>query len=152
MELQLKWNFYERDGVAFLVKPRVMLPTGREERGLGAGRTRPGVDFVAARGLGELELIGHAGYLRNRNRIGERISLWHVSAALLWAATERLKLFVDLSRDTNPEAAGSGAIRELAWGFQYELSSAVDLGLGLKNGLSEAADDRALLAGLRWRW
>ncbi len=152
IELELKWNFYKREALAFMFKPRVALSTGDHEQGLGAGRARFGADFVAAREAGEFELIGHAGYLRNRNRIGERDSLWHVSGALLWAATERLKLFADLSRDSNPEASGEGAIREIAWGFQYELSSAVDFGLGMKNGLSEAAEDRALLAGLRLRW
>ena len=152
VELELKWNFFERDGVGFMLKPRAALPTGDHEQGLGAGRARFGADFLAARQTGEFELIGHAGYLRNRNRLGERSSLWHVSAALLWAVTERLKWFVDLSRDSNPQPTREGAIRELAWGFQYELSSAVDFGLGLKNGLSEAADDLALLAGLRLRW
>lgn len=152
IELELKWNFYRREALALMLKPRVALATGDPEQGLGAGRARFGADFVAAREAGEFELIGHAGYLRNRNRIGERASLWHVSAALLWAATERLKLFADLSRDTNPRGTGEGAIREIAWGFQYELSGTVDLGLGVKNGLSEAADDRGLLAGLRLRW
>jgi hypothetical protein len=152
MELELKWNFLEHDGLALTLKPRLTLPTGREDPGLGTGRAGFGLGLIVAREVGVVELIGEAGYLRNRNRLGERVALWHLSTAFLWAATERLRLFVDFSRDTNPDPAGVSAIREWVYGFMYDVSSAIDFGLGVKNGLSEAADDRALLAGLRLRW
>jgi Putative MetA-pathway of phenol degradation len=152
VEVDLKWNFVERDGLELTLMPFATLPTGRDDRGLGAGRARFGLDFVAAREWGDFELIGNVGYLRNRNRIGERTSLWRASAAFLWATTERLKLFIDVGRETNPEPAGEGAIRDWVYGFLYDVSSSIDFGLGVKNGLSDAADDRALMAGLRLRW
>jgi hypothetical protein len=149
LQLELKWNFYERDGVGLLLKPRVGLPTGSEA--IGSDKAQYGTDFVAAKEFGDFEVLGQLGYASNRNDEGERSSLWQLSAALLWAASERLKLFVDASRTTHP-SAGEGAIREWAYGFQYDISSAVDFGLGVKNGLSDSADGRALLSGLRLRW
>jgi hypothetical protein len=147
--LELKWNFYEHDGVALLLKPLMSLPTGSDE--LGAERAQYGLELVAAKEFDVLEVLGQLGYASNRNDENERASLWRFSAALLWSATERLKLFVDVSRAAHP-ARGEAAVREWAYGFQYDISSAVDFGLGVKNGLSDSADDRALLAGLRLRW
>lgn len=148
--LELKWNFYEDNhGVAMLLKPLLSLPTGSSE--LSAERAQYGLEFVAAKEFDLFEVLGQAAYASNRNDEGERSSLWRFSAALLWSATERLKLFIDASHATDPRP-GEGAIREWAYGFQYELSSAVDFGLGMKHGLSDSADDRALLAGLRLRW
>lgn len=147
--LELKWNFYEHDSVALLLKPLVSLPTGSDE--LGAERAQYGLELVAAKEFEVFEVLGQLGYASNRNDEGERASLWRVSAALLWSVTERLRLFVDVSRATHP-ARGEAAMREWAYGFQYDVSSAVDFGLGVKHGLSDSADDRALLAGLRLRW
>jgi hypothetical protein len=151
LEIDLKWNFLERDGLELTLMPFTTLPTGRDDAGLGAGRARFGLDFIAAREWGDFEIIGNAGYLHNRNRAGERTSLRRVSGAFLWAATERLKLFVDVSGETNPEPAGA-AMREWVYGFMYDLSSAIDFGLGIRNGLSDSADDRAVMAGMRLRW
>lgn len=149
LQLELKWNFYERDGMGLLLKPRMSLPTGSND--MGSEQAQYGADFVAAKEFGDFEVLGQLGYSSNRNGEGERSSLWQFSAALLWAATERLKLFVDLSRETHP-APDAAAVREWAYGFLYDISSALDFGLGVKNGLSDSADDRALLAGLRLRW
>jgi hypothetical protein len=149
VQLELKWNFYEDNGVGLLLKPLLSLPTGSGE--LSAERTQYGLELVAAREFDLFEVLGQLAYASNRNDAGERSSLWRFSAALLWAASERLKLFIDASSSTHP-LPGEGAIREWAYGFQYELSSAVDFGLGMKHGLSDSADDRALLAGLRLRW
>ena len=149
VQLELKWNFYERNGVALLLKPLLSLPSGADA--VSSDRAQYGLELAAAKEFAVFEVLGQLAYASNRNEDGERASLWRFSTALLWSATERLKLFVDASRTTHP-SPGEGAIREWAYGFQYDISSAVDFGLGVKHGLSDSADDRALLAGLRLRW
>lgn len=136
----LKWRFFERESLSLVLKPDI------DERG------RWGANFVAGYTLGRVELLGHVGYLRNRDSPGERRSLRHASVAALYEATENLKLVLDVARDTNPEPSSHASIRELVVGMMYALSQDADLGLGLKKGLSDAADDRALLAGLKYRW
>ena len=150
--LSVKWQFYDRDGLKMVVKPDLILPTGRDELGLGAGRSGWALNLAAGRELGRVELLGHVGYTRNRNLIGERSSLSHMSAALLFAVAEKLKLSFDLARDTNPDPGSGTPLRELALGVIYAPSQDIDLGLGVKKGLSDPADDRALLAGLKFRW
>jgi len=147
-----KWRFYEgENGFSMALKPGVLLPTGRDEIGLGAGRARWGASLLAAYELATIELLGHVAYVHNRNDIGERVELWHLSAALRWAASDRLKLVVDLARESNPDPAAPPA-REVVYGLTYALRADVDLGIGLKYGLNDAADDRGVRAGIKLRW
>lgn len=150
--VSLKWRFYERDGFSMVFKPDFLLPTGRDEIGLGAGRLRWAANLAAAYEMGRFELLGHVGYTNNRNRIGERRSLRHLSAAVLWAATQKLKLVLDLGHDSNPDPAAHTPVRELVYGLTYAVSGDIDLGIGLKKALNDAADDRALRAGMKLRW
>ncbi len=136
----LKWRFLDKEPLSMVLKPEILLPTGRDELGLGAGRTRWALNFAAAYELGRLEAIAHVGYLHNLNRLGEPKSVRHRSLALLWSATETLQLVLDRARD------------EVVYGLTYALNEAMDLGVGIKKGLNDAAEDRALLAGVKVRW
>jgi hypothetical protein len=146
-----KWRFYERDRLSLAFKPDLILPTGRDEHGLGAGRAGWAANLTAAYDLGRLELLGHVAYIRNRNRIGEREDLKHLSAALRWAAMDKLKLVADLARETQPEP-GVGAAREFVLGATYNLNDNAELGVGVKEGLNDAADDRSVRMGIKLRW
>jgi hypothetical protein len=150
--LAAKWRFYERDGFSAAFKPELFLPTGREEDGLGAGRAGWAAGIAAAREWHAFELIGHLRYTANRNRVGEREALRHASAALLWSASERLRLMADYARETSADPADSALARSLVVGALYELSEAADLGVGYQRGRSRPAEDRVLRAGVKLRW
>ncbi len=68
-----------------------------------------------------------------------------------FAATEKLKLIADLVRATDPDPQG-GHVRVLVAGVTYELSERLEVGLGLQEGLNDAADDRAVRLGVKLRF
>jgi hypothetical protein len=138
--LALKWRFLEQGRVQLVLKPQI------DEQG------RWGTSVVAACVLGRLELLGDAGYLRNRNTPDEPSSLRHLSIAALYAAGENLKLALDMTRDSDPGSASGAAARALVFGLMYALSDDFDLGLGVQRGLNQRAEDRALRAGMKLRF
>lgn len=150
--LSAKWRFFKQARLAMAFKPELLLPTGREEQGLGAGRVRWAANLAAAYELGRLELLGHVGYTRNRNRVGERVSLGHASAAMRWSATDRMKVIIDLGRESNPDPAADTPPRAIAFGVTYDISRDAELGIGLKKALNDEARNRAVLAGVKLRW
>jgi predicted porin len=150
--VSLKWRFYEAGEFAVVFKPDLILPTGRDERGLGAGRLRWAANLAASYETGRLEFLAHIGYTDNRNQIGERRSLWHASAAVLYSLTEKLRLIADYGRDTDPDPTGGSHGRELVLGAIYQVSERVELGAGVKHGLNDAADDRSLRMGVKLRF
>lgn len=121
--LAVKWRFHEAGPLSMVLKPEVT------DSGWGTS-------FAAGCEIGALELLGHIGYAR-----ADGESLWHASAALLWAATETLKLVLDFARDTDPDR--DTHVLGVAWA----LAPDIDLGFGRKGG-----DERAWLFGAKLRW
>ncbi len=150
--LDLKWRFFEREALSLGLKPGVTLPSGDKDRGFGNGRATWGALTILSYEPGPWAFHSHFGYRRNNNAVGDRASLRHVSAALTWKATERLKLVADFSADTNPDRAGRGSLRYRILGLIYSPTPAFDLDAGLKHGHGRAATDQAFLVGATWRW
>jgi hypothetical protein len=150
--IDFKWRFFEKDSLSLGLKPGVTLPTGDEQKDLGAGRIGWGNLLILAYEPGLLALHLHAGYKRNRNALGERASLAHLSGALVWRVVENVKLVADYARDTNPRAGGGGAERYAVLGAIWSVTPDFDLDLGLKTGHGGATLDRALLLGMTLRW
>lgn len=152
LALGLKWRFLERDALSFVAKPVLYLPTGDHSRGLGAGRSRLGGELIAAYEWGRLEFLGHTGYVRNRNLLGEREALRHLSASVLWLVREDFWVAIDVSRDTNPDPTSDTALRYAVLGASYAISKDIDLGFGYRKGVTDPAVNRAMLLGVKVRW
>ena len=41
---------------------------------------------------------------------------------------------------------------EIVYGLTYALRENIDLGIGVKRGLNDSADDRGVRAGIKLRW
>jgi len=147
----VKWRFWEREALSFGLRAGASFPTGNEEKGLGNGRAA-----WAALLIGQYEgerwiFLSHLGYRRNRNTLGDRESLGEISGAVLYKATESLKLLVDATRTTNPDPASNTALRQVVAGAIYSVSKDLDLDVGLRDG-NDPAIDRALMLGVTLRW
>lgn len=149
--LDLKWRFYESGALSLALKPGVTLPTGDEDQGRGSGEATWGALFIASYELQRWAFHGHAGYRRNRNRLGERESLWQLAGALWFEATQALDLIVDISFDRNPDPGSSRELRQTVLGVIYGVTQDVDLDAGIRRG-NDPAIDRALLFGVTLRW
>lgn len=150
--VDFKWRFYEEGALSLGLKPGITLPSGDKSRGLGTGRLTWGGLLVLSYEPGPWAFHSHVGYRRNNNALDQRSSLRHVSAALTWKATERLKLVADFSADTHPDRTERGTLRYRILGLIYSPIPALDFDAGLKHGHGRAATDHALLIGATLRW
>ena len=146
-----KWRFWESGAMSAAARAGVSAPTGDEARGLGTGRTT-----WAAVLIGQYEgerwiFLGHLGYRRNRNSVGDRESLAEISGAVLYKVAQALKLALDANRSTNPDPASDQALRQAVIGAIYSPSKDLDLDVGFRRG-NDAAIDRAVMAGVTLRW
>lgn len=150
--LDLKWRFLERGRLSLGLKPGLLLPTGDERKGLGAGRTGWKSLLIMTWEDGPVVFHANAGYLRHRNTLGERSSLTQFSGAVAVQAAPEVKVIVDLSRNTNPDAAATQSARYLMFGAIWSVSKDFELDIGFKVGGGSAALDQALLLGATVRW
>ena len=151
-ELGLKWRFIQYGPVSVALKPRLMLPTGDPQRGLGTGRAGAGATLVAQWEAGQLTLLGNAGLLYQPNGQGQRQSLWQISTAALYHVTDKLQLAGDavISRNAVPRT-GEPPVFLIA-GIVYSPQSWLDLDIGYRHSLDDQAGPHAVMAGLTMRW
>lgn len=152
ISLELKWRFYEKDGLSFGLKPAVTFPTGDDERGLGAGKPTYSAFFITSVETDPWEFHANLGYIRNENKVDERENLWHASLAAEYEPVERLELVANIGIERNSDRNVNTHPAFLIGGVIYEVSENLDVDVGAKVGLNEPETDYALLAGLAWRF
>lgn len=150
--LDVKWRFYEKDGVVYGIKPGISFPTGDKNKGLGTGKATYGAVLLSAIERGSWLYNWHVGYKHNRNVIDERENLWHVSASASYSIRENLMLVADIGTDTNTDKTSSDRPRYLVLGAIYSPSDNLDLDLGIRKEITGPAVNYVGLAGLTLRW
>ncbi|MDH4164458.1 MAG: transporter [Nitrospirota bacterium] len=148
----LKWRFYENAaGLSLGVKPAVILPTGDEEKGLGAGKTGYELFFVATQEAEPWAFHLNLGYLRNNNDFDERKDLYHASLATEHKiGSIRLAGNVGIERNSDKTADDDPAFGIV--GIIYGIRENLDIDAGYKIGLTKSETDGTLLAGLAYRF
>ncbi len=149
---EVKWRFYEQDGLMLALKPGVILPTGNESRGLGAGRVGYQAFFIGTKMADPWEFHLNAGYIGNENKVDEEKNIWHASFAAEYELFKNLELVANIGVERNRDKTGSGNPAFLLGGIEYEVAESFSLGLGVKYGLTAAETDWSLLAGIAFRF
>lgn len=146
--LALKWRFYEEKGVNLALKPGVSLPTGDDDKGLGAGKASYQLFFVGTHEVEPWAFHLNLGYIRSNNSEDERENLWHVSVAGERELSKDLRLVANIGaeRSADPESDTHPAF--ILGGLVYSLNDFCDLDFGVKAGLNRAEPDYSFLAGV----
>ncbi|HUH65162.1 MAG TPA: transporter [Syntrophales bacterium] len=150
--LEVKWRFFERDGLSFAVKPGLTLPTGDKDKDLGAGRVGGTLYFITTKEAGPWAFHLNLGYKRNENQVDEREDIWHASLAGEYRIVKNLKLVADTGLERNTDKTSSINPAFLLGGFIYSVRENFDIDLGIKAGLNDAEVRIAYLAGIALRF
>ncbi len=151
---EMKWKFYEHDGLSFALKPSLTLPTGNKRRGLGNGKTAYGLYFITTKELEPLTLHLNLMYKRNENskEPKDSVDLWHISAASEIKMAEKLRAVANIGMDKNTNASSNVDPAFALGGLVYSVSKDLDIDIGYKHGLNKPATDYSILAGITWRF
>ena len=150
--LDLKWRFFESGDLSIGLKPGLTFATGDEGRGLGAGKTTLGSLLIGSWERERYAIHAHAGWRRNSNSVGQRQRISQLAAAAMFKASEDSRMFLDLSRATNPDRANDTSLRYQTLGLIYTPRKNLDLDLGWRRAISAPALDRSLMFGTTLRW
>ncbi|MBI4350314.1 MAG: transporter [Elusimicrobia bacterium] len=133
------------------LRPGFSLPAGDEARSLGAGKGGVWLYGIAGTARGPWEFYLNAGFLLNSNSIDENKNILKASAAAVREIFPELRATAELSAATgtikDPPSNPVASIFGLVWS-PYP---ALDLDAGLKLGLTRAAENFALAAGVTLR-
>lgn len=153
LAFEAKWRILEKDGFGFALKPGLTLPTGDEDKGLGAGRPTASLFLITSKEiLSSWAFHLNLGYIRNENKNDERYSLWHASLATGFEIFKNFQLVGDIGVETNPDRCSSIDPAYILGGIIYSPVENFDIGLGIKGGLTDTETDIALRGGVTWRF
>lgn len=157
MSLEVKWRFYEEDGLGLAIKPGLSLPTGDEDNGLGNGRVSYGLTFITTKEAGpwafHLNLaVAHNEYKLQDDKDANRKDIWHASLASEVEAAKDLKLVANIGMEKNPDKESNIDPAFVLGGVIYSVTENLDIDFGVKFGLNKPETDRTLLAGMAIRF
>ena len=159
--IELKWRFYDADGLSFALKPGVLLPTGDENKGLGTGRTSWGVALLATYEAESWSFLGNVAYSSVRFKLPQdatdgRSDLWRVSGGVSYALTGEVRLVGEAglrSNESNNDAFLPDRTSQFAMiGVIYSPTKKMDFDAGVRKNFNDAEFDKVFLIGATFRW
>jgi len=150
--LEVKWRFYEKDGLSLALKPGVRIPTGNDEKGLGAGRTGVHAFIIGSKEVAPWAFHVNAGYIGNENKADEEKNIWHASFAATYEVIKNLKVVGNIGIERNRDKTADKDPAFLLGGVIYSISENVDIDLGVKYGLMSPETDWSVMAGAAFKF
>ncbi|PKN71479.1 MAG: transporter [Deltaproteobacteria bacterium HGW-Deltaproteobacteria-12] len=150
--MEAKWRFLEKDGFSLALKPGFRIPSGDYKKGQGAGEIGYQAFLIGSKEIADWAFHVNLGYVRNENKVDERINIWHASLAATWETIKNLKLVANVGIERNPSDNAVNDPAFLIGGLIYSLTENIDLDCGVKYGLNSSETDYSLLAGITLRF
>lgn len=152
ISVELKWRFFEKEGLGFALKPGITLPTGNEKKGLGTGKVTGSLFLISTYEIKSWAFHANVGYLRNENKLKERKDIWHASVAGEVEVIKDLKLVGNVGIERNPDKASNTHPAFILGGLIYSIKEGFDVNFGVKGGLNKPETDLTFLTGIAFRF
>lgn len=152
LALETKWRFYEKEGLSFALKPGFTIPGGDDRKDLGNGKITYYLYLITSKEIKPWSFHLNLAYIRNENKEDDRKDIWHVSLASTVDVMKNLKLAGDISIESNPERSSGNPPAYILGGLIYSPIENLDIGVGLKGGLTKSEADIAVRGGIAWRF
>ena len=157
LSLELKWRFFEKEGLSFALKPGISLPTGDENKGLGNGRMSYGLSFITTKQIEPWAFHFNLGYTQNEYKLQKdkdekRRGIWHVSLASEVEVVKDLKVVANIGAERNPDKTSNTHPAFILGGVIYSVAENFDVDFGYKHGLNKPETDHSVLAGITYRF
>jgi hypothetical protein len=150
--LELKLRFYENDGLSFALKPGVTFPTGNDKKGLGAGRATSHLFFISTKEVKPWAFHFNLGYIRNENKVNEKMDIWHASLAGVLDVLKNLKVVANIGMESDRDKSSTADPGFIIGGIIYSISENLDFDIGIKKGLNNHGTDYSIPAGITWKY
>ncbi len=152
ISMEVKWRFFEKDGLSLAIKPGITLPAGDKDKDFGTGRAAGTLYLITTKDIDPWAFHLNLGYKRNENTVDEREDIWHASLAGEFKIMKKLKLVANIGAERNTDKSSDTNPAFILGGFVYSITENMDIDFGVKGGLNKAEADIAYLAGMALRF
>ena len=152
ISLEAKWRLYVKDDVSVALKPGFTVPTGNGDKNLGAGRPTYHLLSLATKQMQPWQFDMNIGYLYNENTSGDRKNIWSASVDIQYEVVKNFKLVFDTGIATNTDSSSDTPPVYILGGLIWSLRENLDIGLGMKGGLTKPEPEYAVRGGVTFRF
>jgi hypothetical protein len=152
LAIELKWRFYEKEGFSLALRPGFIIPTGDNQKNIGSGMMRYYLIFITSKEMNPWSFHLNLAYIRNNNTENDRTDIWHTSFASTVKMVKKLKLVGEIGIESNPAPSSTNPPAYILGGLIWSPKGNLDLGLGVKAGLTNSETDIAIRGGITWRF
>ena len=157
MSIEVKWRFFDKEGLSFDLKPGITLPTGDENKGLGSGRTSYSLTIITTKKIEpwafHLNLKDTVNeYKLRADKDSKRRDIWHISLASEVEIIKDLRVVGNVGVERNQDKTKRTHPAFILGGVIYSISEDFDIDIGIKGGLNKPATDYSILAGITLRF
>ena len=152
VSLEIKWRFFQIDGLSLAFKPGLTFPTGNHKKGAGTGRVTYNAFLIITQEIPPWSFHANVGYGRNANRLTERKDVWHASIAAELEIFQGLRLVGNVGAERNRDKTSTVDPAFVIGGFVYSLSQNLDVACGIQFGITKSETDYAIRPGLVYRF
>lgn len=148
----LKYQVYERDGLAMAIKPALTYSSSVNSPD-DASNTSYSVAAVLSKDMEPLSFHLNLGYsYTDFNNSDGRNSIWSISGATIYNLNKATKLVADLGSSSNPERGINDMPAFILLGAIYSVNKNIDFSAGGKIGLTKPEDDFTGTFGLTFKF
>lgn len=152
LNIEFKYRFLEKNKISLAIKPGFSIPTGNYVKGLGSGKFSPSMFFITTLELEKMFLNGNIGYLRNENKCGDDLNIWHISFDADIKLSNEFHFVLNSGIEKNPDISDKTLPVFGLAGFYYNVNENCELSLGYKYGITQAETKHAFIYGLTLRF
>ena len=149
--LYLTYKLYEKNNLAVSVVPKITIPNGDYEHGIGNGRATYGLSFLASKNWNKIGVNSVFEYTRNENQIDNELNIWRISLMPNYQFSDKfsVRAGVRLEEDTNK--ANPGKPLYLSAGFEYDFNDSISIAPAFEWGFHKLEKDKIGSLWLSWK-
>ena len=152
INVEIKYRFIKYEKISLAIKPGISFPSGNYNEGLGSGKLSASFFLIATSEFPSMFINGNLGYLRNNNKCGDALNIWHASVDIDSKLSNDLRFVINSGIEKNPDISKNlNSVFGLV-GLYYNLGEKCEISIGYKHGFTKAETDHAFIYGLTLRF
>ena len=152
ISLEVKYRFLQYEVISLAIKPGFSFPTGNYHEGLGSGRVSESFFLILTAEFSSMFINGNLGYLRNENKCGDALNIWHASVDIDYKLSNEFHFVLNSGIEKNPDTIVKTNPVFGLLGLYYCISENCEISLGYKHGFTKPETDHAFIYGLTLRF
>lgn len=152
INIEVKYLFYKNKKISFAAKPGISIPTGSFKDGFGSGKFSGSIFFISTLEFSSFFVNGNLGYLRNENKCGDALNIWHASIDVDYKLSDEFHFILNTGVEKDPDILATTNPVFGLLGLYYCINDNCEISLGYYHDFKKEETNHSFIYGLTLRF